>query len=278
MLRLPPTDVFAIVHTAEVPADPPPSMASALEPVVDGDRLLDWKLCAEGLLQAGVAAAYWSWRHEWTRTWSIGPISNLRSLRAWSLVEHAPGADLHAVLDRVCRAEARDEWIDAAGLDQLDSALIELRASLSRAPPRTTGVEMIDHTYAGRRPSRTLRMWAAASADTVLSANTDVVVLIRDQHGLVVLHGDRHSVAFTDVAYVDLSGELVHVVNRSGEELVLTPSQALPLSWLAPDSLRWVVDEIPIADVWRPFVDGLLAACVTARQTRSAIRLTVDLA
>jgi len=271
---LPSAEILAIVAVEEVPDVAPPSLRGLVVALSDNGRNVDWKLSTEASLQAGVIREYWSWRRRWTMSWSIAPTSNLLALiDIAGRSGHVLGPDLQAILDRMCTAEYEDVAFDPAAFDDLIPQLDALRDVLVNSADVAVGLELIDDTP-GRPPGRTLRRLVTNAPESVLAASADTAVMLRRDEGLVVVHGDDLASEVGGITHVDLTGDEVVVVNHAGQRTHLAPSQARPLAWLAPNSLRWNVRQIPVVDVWAPLFDGLPHAVEAALWSGNSVNLT----
>jgi hypothetical protein len=269
---LPSAEVLAVVPIDQVPEVAPPPLRGLIVGLSDNGRIVDWKLSTSASLQPGVINEYWAWRRQWTATWPMGPTSNLLALIEMARrVGHAIGADLLSVLDRMCTADYEDVSFDPAELGDLVPQLQDLQDALTRVEVGAQGLVMIDDTP-GRQP-RPLRRWVTNVHEIVLAANSQAGVILRHDDGIVVVHGEEMSAEFGRVVHVDLTGDEVVVVNATGDRLQLAPSHARPLAWLAPNSLRWNIREIPLVEVWTPLFDGLPPAVATALRDGQLVRL-----
>jgi hypothetical protein len=272
---LPSAEILAVVAVEEVPPTPPACLSGLVVALRDNGRNLDWKLSAQALLQAGVVREFWSWRRRWTASWSVGPTSNVLALVDTARRSgHAPGHHLQSVLDRMCTADYEDVAFDPADFADLIPQLDELHEVLTATTVDAVGLAMIDDTPGRQAPARTLRRWVTNTHESVLAANADAEVIVRHKDGLVVVHGDDMKSEFGGISHVDLTGDEIVVANDAGQRIRLAPSQARPLAWLAPNSLRWNVREIPIVDVWAPLFEGLPRAVDAALWSGNFVNLT----
>ena len=275
---LPSAEVLAVVPIDRVPETVPASLGDTVIAVYEDDRTVDWKLSAESALRPGVVAEFWSWRRAWTASWSIGPTTNVSAvIDVARRIGYTIGRDLLSVLDRISTSEYEDALVDPSAFPDLLEQLDDLRDALTSSAASALGIAMIDATYAGRRPPRTLRRWASHANEIVLTANEHVSVVLHPANGLVLRHGEGYSRELVDIAHVDLRGDQVMVENTEGRKIRLAPAHARPLAWLAPNSIRWDVTRIPLAEVWTPLFDGLPTAVAAARLTASTIRFTSDI-
>jgi hypothetical protein len=204
--------VLAVVPIDRVPETVPASLGGTVIAVFENDRTVDWKLSAESALRPGVVAEFWSWRRGWTESWSMGPTTNVSAvIEVARRIGFTIGRDILSVLDRITTAEYEDALVDPGSFPDVIDQLGDLRDALTSSAASAPGVAMIDTTYAGRRPARTLRCWAALASEVVLAANEHVTVVLHPANGLVLRHGAAHSRELVDIARVDLSGDQVVV-------------------------------------------------------------------
>ncbi|MCU1398094.1 MAG: hypothetical protein JWN62_1203 [Acidimicrobiales bacterium] len=271
---VPPVDILAMVPTGDVPQQAPAAIAGSVEPVIDDGRVVDWTVSAADLLQPGATAAFWAWHRTWARTWSLGPATNVHALLE-SCTRH--GYEIHPalrpILDQLCSEDQARATLPVLDAEAVADQIRLLETTLLQLPSGERGVEILDETFAAKPPRR-LRIWAAGEHDTVLSANDAITVCISRRWGLLVRHGRRHQEVFAEVARVDLTGDIVRVTNTSQGELLLSPAEARPLSWLAPSSLRSSVHSVPIARAWTPLFVDLPAALAAAQRCRTVVRLS----
>jgi len=272
---LPSAEILAVVAVEEVPQTAPLSLRGLVVALSDNGRKLDWKLSTEATLRAGVIEEYWSWRRRWTASWSMGPTSNVLALIDMARRSgYVLGRDLQSVLDRMCTADYEDVAFDPAEFDDLIPHLDELRGVLAATAVDAVGLAMIDDTPGRASPGRTLRRWVTNRHESVLAANAEAGVVLRHEDGLVIVHGEDMASEFGGISRVDLTGDAVVVVNHAGRRMSLAPSQARPLAWLAPNSLRWTVRQIPVVDVWEPLFEGLARAVDAALWSGNVVNLT----
>ena len=62
---------------------------------------------------------------------------------------------------------------------------------------------------------------------------------------------------FIGVTAVDMRADSVLILNNRGSSMRLTQSDARPLGWIVPRSLRWHLRPIPLVTVWTLLFDGL---------------------
>jgi len=276
--RLPSAEVLAVVPFDRVPETVPASLGDTVVAVFENDRTVDWKLSAESALRPGVVAEFWSWRRAWTESWSMGPTTNVSAvIEVARRIGYTIGRDLLSVLDRIATADYEDALVDPRQFPDVIEQLGGLRDALTSSAATAVGVAMIDATYEGKRPAQTLRRWASLATEVVLSSNEHVAVVLHPASGLVLRHGAAHARELVDVTHVDLRGDQVVVENAAGKKVRLAPSHARPLAWLAPNSIRWNVSRIPLAEVWTPLFEGLPTAVAAARVAGSTIRFTSDI-
>ena len=272
---LPSAEILAVVAVEEVPESAPPSLRGLVVALSNDGRTVDWKLSAAASLQSGVITEFWSWRRRWTATWSMGPTSNVLGLIDIARrCGHALGPDLQSILDRMCTADYEDVAFDPADFVALIPQLGELRDALTTTNVAAVGLAMIDDTPGQQSPARTLRRWVTNVHELVLAANAEAGVILRHDDGLVVVHGEDMSSEFGGIVHVDLTGDEAVLVNDAGQRMHLAPSEARPLAWLAPNSLRWNVREIRVVDVWTPLFDGLPRAVDAALWSGNIVNLT----
>ena len=274
-IYLPSAEILAVVAVDDVPEDAPPSLQGLIVAHRDNGQTLDWKLSATAALQAGVVNEFWSWRRRWTASWSMGPTSNVLALiDVARRCQFTLGSDLLSILDRMCTADYEDIVFDPAESEQLIPQLAELRRVLMTTDVAAIGVAMVDDTRRHNSHEQLLRRWVTNVHEVVLAANAQTGVLLRHEDGLVVVYGKEMASEFGGIVHVDLTGDEVVMVNEAGERMHLAPSEARPLAWLAPTSLRWNVREIPLVDVWTPLFDGLPRAVEAALSRGNVVNLT----
>ena len=276
--RVPSAEVLAVVPFDRVPETVPASLGDTVVAVYENDRTVDWKLSAESALRPGVVAEFWSWRRAWTESWTMGPTTNVSALiDVARRIGYTIGRDVLSVLDRITTAEYEDALVDPLDFPETIVQLDHLRDALTSSAADALGIALVDTTYSGKRPARTLRRWATLATEIVLSSNEHVAVVLHPGSGLVLRHGAGHTRELADIAHVDLRGDEVLVENGAGKKLRLAPSHARPLAWLAPNSIRWDVRRIPLAEVWTPLFEGLPTAVAAARAAGGTIRFTSDI-
>ncbi|MCU1365226.1 MAG: hypothetical protein JWN39_865 [Ilumatobacteraceae bacterium] len=272
--RFPPVDILAIVPIGDVPQRAPAAIAAWVEPVTETGLVVDWTMSARQLLEPGATASFWAWQRTWAQTWSLGPATNVRAL-VQTCARH--GHEIHPSLQPIVVQLSDDQQV-LGPLAVLDAGTVAdqigmLETTLLQLPSSERGVEIFDETFAGRPPRR-LCTWAAGDDEVVLSASDAITVSVTLHEGLVVRHGRRQGETFAEVANLDLTGDTVRVTNSSGGELLLSPTAARPLSWLAPSSLRSSVHSVPIAAAWTPLFVDLPAALAAAERSGTVVRLS----
>jgi hypothetical protein len=236
-----------------------------LAPVRDADgQLIDWTIDLTAVLEHDPAidaiSEYRSWRRTWHREWSIGPISNVASLHDESGdIEYSADRHLDSVLELVVAADGADVVIAPTMAETIGRDIEAVRLALSVDDRMGTGV--IDDMPIRSRSIGLARAWAPPRVDAVLAATPLTSVLIRPEEGMVLVHGEPGSATtFVGVTAVDMRGDVVLVMNDRGSSLRLSQSDARPLGWIVPRSLRWHLRPVPLVAVWTMLFDGLGAA------------------
>ena len=259
-LLLPPSDVTLSVEIAPVPDIALASLRERVVAVRDLDgSLVDWALAPGEVHQHGFAVEYAAWRQTWRRSWSVGPVTNLVSLRAYA---HELDDDLVTDLDDVlARTIGGHESGVEVPFDQLrafaeDLAMVRLALSVEDR----TGHGIVDDMAQAGHSAGLARAWAPPSTEVILAATPNTAVVLRPATGLTVLHSGPQFEAFEDVVSVDLRSDPVTLVDADGTSFDLLADDARPLAWLVPQSLRWHVRPIPLAAVWAPWFSAWDAA------------------
>jgi hypothetical protein len=274
---LPPPEVQAVVTVGPVPSTPTASLREAVEPLLDRGRIVGWKLTHSTALRTGRVAEFLAWRRAWATSWSMGPVANVHALLdTAALIGLDVGEDLRSALGHMCLAERGEEEFAVTGADLLDTQVEALVEALTTTSAHAHGVAIIDDTVVSRSASRVLRTWVAPRSQVLLTATTVTSVVLDPQDGLVILYGDPRTVALRRVVQVDLTGAQALITNQSGQQLEMPSDHARPIAWLAPNSVRWHLGEIPLVEVWRSLFEGLPHAVSTARRAGTSVRFTTD--
>jgi len=273
---LPPAEVVATVELAPPPEIPLASLRREIVPHHDeGGRLLDWSLVPSAI-DIGTIEAFRTWRTTWRRTWPLGPISNVASLRR--VAERLGcdvGAGLRDVIERSTHASGGDVEVDPARATGLVDDLERVRGALAAQRPAAGGAfGIVDETPSRSRSHGLVRAWANEPVEVVLAASPVTALLTRGDDGLVLLHDGPRFGSFPRVADVDLLGDHVVVTGDGGRRLELAPEAARPLAWLAPRSVRWRVRDVPLVAVWATLLTGLPDAVRVAAAHGATVRLT----
>jgi hypothetical protein len=270
----PSDEVLAIVAIAPPPPIPLAELGELLVPVEDEAGLVDWHLRMPSTPGSNAVTTYW----DWSRTWatfrgvgSLGNIANLLDRFGDGLV--SPASELVTLLQRIA-GTVGDIVVTTLECDVIEAEIEVLARDLAAA--HETGFGLIDDMPRRNRTTGIARMWAPPRGDVVLAGIESTMVMLREDVGLVVLHGPQRQRAFEGVTHVDLRRETVLLVGADGAELVLRPADARPLAWLLPRSLLWHVERISLPDVWAPLLIGLPAAIQEARRSGLGLRLTTN--
>jgi hypothetical protein len=277
-VHLPPAELVASVSVAPAPEIPLASLRPMLAAVRDDEgELVDWTIDLTEVFEHDPAAEtiseYRSWRRTWRREWSIGPINNVASLLdESSVIEYDLDRHLDAALHTIVAADGDDVIIAADIADTLAIDLETVRLALSVDDRSGTG--LVDDMPTGSRSSGLARTWAPARAEMVLAATPRTSVLIRPDEGLVLVHGEPDSATtFPGVAAVDMRGDTVLVLNDRGSSMRLSQTDARPLGWIVPRSLRWHLRDVPLVAVWAMLFDGLSTALRVASDRGVPVRI-----
>jgi hypothetical protein len=283
-VHLPPAELVAAVAVA-----PPPEIAVAsLRSVVtavhdDRGRLADWRLDLAQVFEQDADAAlvptFRAWRHTWVREWPIGPITNATSLRDESaaldaLDDHVLADHVLAdLLDDVARTGGAGSTIEPELIGPVQHELDTVRLALSVDERQGHGI--VDDMPSGSRSTGLARTWAPPRTEELFAATPATSVLLHPDDGLVVVQGrEDRATPFVGVTAVDMRGDAVVVLNERGASLRLTQSDARPLGWIVPRSLRWHVRRIPLVAVWSNAFAGLSAALGAAADRDVPVRVT----
>lgn len=261
-VHLPPTELIASVAIA-----PAPQIALAsLRPVVTQTRdsdghLVDWAIDVTVLLEQhpdmATLAEYRAWRHTWRREFPIGPISNIASLLdETAVIEYDDERHLDALLQHVIAADGATVTVAPQAAELIIDELEIVRLALSVDDRFGTG--LVDDMPTRTRSVGLARTWAPPRHESVLSATPITSVLLRPDEGLVLVHGEPPmATTFAGVTAVDMRADSVLILNDRGSSMRLTQSDARPLGWIVPRSLRWHLRQVPLVSVWTLLFDGL---------------------
>ena len=275
--RLPPTEIFAVVATGPVPQIAPIFIRDALTAVVDEGETVGWRLAPAAALHPELLAEFWAWRRRWTTTWSMGPVTNISALAvAATRLATDVGPDLREALEAMCAAETNDQRFGEAHLEPVLMQTGPLTRVLAEVGTDERGGAIIDDLRQSPTSRALVRCWPPAGDDVLLAAAGSTSVFVRPD-GLAVVHGDPRSHVFAPVASANLTGDAAIIVDAVGRPLVLSADEARPLGWLAPTSLLWHVESIPLADVWADLLRGLAEAATAATLADTAICFTCDM-
>lgn len=264
-VHLPPTELVVSVAVAPAPDIALASLRPLLTPWRDDDgTLIDWAIDLAAVLDGDADDAaigeYRAWRRTWCHEWPIGPITNVASLaRTLAGVEHDLDRELDALLDRLIAADGADVAITPEQAEPVLRELETVRLALSVDP--RTGAGLVDDMPTRTRSSGLARTWMAPPHEMVLAATPRTSVLLHPADGLVIVHGEPDSATtFTGVTAVDMRADTVLIMNDRGSSLRLTQTDARPLGWIVPRSLRWHLRPVPLVAVWTLLFDGLSTA------------------
>lgn len=278
-VRLPPAEIVAVVTIAPVPQIAPTALRELLEPVLDQRVIVGWRLAPTAALLPELLAEFRSWRRRWTSNWSMGPVTNLLALiETAARLGYELEPEIHDALTLMCAAEHDDQRVGDPHLEPLMAQTSALRRALVTASDTERGTAIIDDMRLRPSASPVLRTWAPPRSSVLLAAAGDTSVRLKPGEGLVVVHGEPRSHVFADVATADLTDEFAVITSHSGARLRLASDDARPLGWLAPNSLRWHLEDIPLVQVWAPLLNGLPEAASAAALADTAICFTSDLA
>lgn len=266
-VHLPPTELVVSVPVAPAPEIALALLRPALTPVRDNDgELVDWSFDPLTVFEsdpdddADLIGSYRAWRSTWCRAWPIGPITNVASFATEvAAVEHDLGRHLDEFLARIVVAGGADVSISPELAQPTLRELETVRLALS--VDHRSGVGLIDDMPTRTRSSGLARAWVAPAHEMVLAATPTTSVVIHPHDGLVIVHGDPESAStFAGVTAVDMRGDTVLILNDRGSSLRMTQTDARPLGWIVPRSLRWHLRPVPLVAVWSPLLEGLAAA------------------
>jgi hypothetical protein len=264
-VHLPPAELVVSVGVAPAPEIALASLRPMLTPLRDDDGvLIDWSIDLTAVFDHdpddAIISEYRSWRRTWCHEWPIGPISNIGSLYdAVSDVEHDLGRSFDALLERLIAADCADVTIVPQAADAITRELETVRLALS--VDQRTGVGVVDDMPTRTRSTGLARTWVPPDHEMVIAATRRTSVLLHPDDGLVVVHGETESATtFAGVTAVDMRADTVLIMNSRGSSLRLTQTDARPLGWIVPRSLRWHVRPVPLVAVWTLLFDGLATA------------------
>ena len=265
-VHLPPVELVASVTIAPAPEIPLASIRSLLASVHDADgELVDWTIDLTAVIDLDphteAINEFRSWRRTWHREWPIGPISNVASLFDESVdIEYSDDRHLDSLLELVVAADGADDVVIAPAMAETIAHDIEtVRLALSVDDRLGTGV--VDDMPSRSRSTGLARTWAPPSHEAVLAATPLTSVLLRPDEGMVLVHGEPESATtFVGVTAVDMRSDVVLVMNNRGSSMRLSQSDARPLGWIVPRSLRWHLRQVPLVAVWAMLFDGLTVA------------------
>lgn len=277
MIRLPSVEVLAVVPAGgSVPPVPPATLADVVVPILSEGQIVDWALLTGFLFEVGVVDEFLAWRREWSDTFAVGSLSNIRALLgAARRLGRELDPPLQALHDQLTLTEYNDVIFAPQPYADFAGTLVELRAALHRADG-VVAVALIDEMRSHRCGRAVMRRWARSAVDVVLCADEHVAVELREA-GIVVRHGTHRRSEFVDVRLADLTGDVVVLTDGAGRTVDLVPAQARPLGWLVPTSLRWSVQRIDVDEVWGPMLTAIANAIALARVSGSIVRWTTDL-
>jgi hypothetical protein len=277
-VHLPPTELVASVAVAPAPEIPLASLRPMLTAVRDDDgQLVDWTIDLTEVFDIDPTAAtiseYRAWRRTWRHDWPIGPITNVASLLdESSTIDYDTDRHLDGLLASIVAADGTEVSVDATAVPGLMADLETVRLAL--AVDDRAGTGLVDDMPTGSRSSGLARTWAPARTEVVLAATPRTSVLIRPDEGLVLVHGEPESATtFTGVAAVDMRADTVLVLNERGSSMRLSQTDARPLGWIVPRSLRWHLRQVPLVAVWALLFDGLTHASAVADERGVPVRI-----
>jgi hypothetical protein len=265
-VHLPPSELIASVAIAPAPQIALASLRPMVSQTRDHDgRLVDWAIDVTSLIgqdadadaDAELLSEYRTWRHTWRREFAIGPISNVATLLdETSIIEYDDERHLDALLQHVLAADGATVAIAPQAAETIISELEIVRLALSVDERLGTG--LVDDMPTRTRSIGLARTWAPPRHESVLSATPVTSVLLRPDEGLVLVHGEPPmATTFTGVTAVDMRADSVLILNDRGSSMRLTQSDARPLGWIVPRSLRWHLRQVPLVSVWTLLFDGL---------------------
>lgn len=259
-----------------MPQIAPIALRDALEPVVDERDTVGWRLEPASALQPELLTEFWAWRRRWTTSWSMGPVTNIAALAVTATgLGHDLGPDLGEALDAMCAAEMDDQRFGDPHLEPLLMQIGPLVRALAAVGTAEHGGAIIDDLRHSPTSRALVRCWPPADDDVLLAAAGSSSVFVRPD-GLAILHGEPRSHVFAPIASVNLTGDDAVIVDEAGRQLVLAAEDARPLGWLAPTSLLWHVESIPLVDVWADLLRGLPEAATAAALADTSICFTCD--
>lgn len=268
-----------MVATGPVPQIAPIAIRDALEPVLDANEtvLLGWRFASDVAVEPELLAEFWNWRRLWTASWSMGPVSNVASLALTAArLGFDVGAELGEALHLMCAAELADQHFGDPHLEPLLMQIGPLVRALAAVGTTEVGTAIIDDLRHAPTAPTLLRCWAPVDDDVLLAAVGSTSVFAR-RDGLAVVHGEPRSHVFAPVESANLTGDDAVMLDVHGRQLVLTAEDARPLAWLAPTSLLWHVEPIPLIDVWATLLRGLPEAATAAALGDTSICFTCDI-
>ncbi len=261
-VHLPPAELIASVAIAPAPEIALASLRPVVTQIRDHDgQLVDWAIDVTSLLEqdpdSALLGEYRAWRHTWRREFSIGPISNIITLLDESAtIEYDDQRRLDALLQHVIAADGATVAVAPQAAEAVIDDLQSVRLALSVDERLGTG--LVDDMPASTRSVGLARTWAPPRHESVLSATPVTSVLLRPDEGLVLVHGEPPmATTFIGVTAVDMRADSVLILNNRGSSMRLTQSDARPLGWIVPRSLRWHLRPIPLVTVWTLLFDGL---------------------
>ncbi len=238
--------MLAIVRHAAPPESPPEDLAPYVIDVVGPDGRPDWHLTDDAVAFAGpdVPNAFWQWRADWERTWTLDPASSLR--RLWLAGLELASERPNSVLERLL---SESNVVDTTRIFPA-SSLAELGAEIRRLRDRIRQRDRLAFGFVDVSPGRQrvglARAWSTQDGPELMAADESLAVEMRPESGLVV-HAPGETLSNVDE--VTFTGQAV-VVRTPIEEAAFDFERARPLGWLMPGVAAWRVRQIPEVIAW----------------------------
>lgn len=238
--------MLAIVRHAAAPDSPPDELAPYVIDVVGPDGRRDWYLTDDAVAFAGadVPNAFWQWRADWERTWTLDPASSLH--RLWlaglELAPERPNSTLEHLLTESSVVDTTRIFL-ASSLADLAVEIAQLR-DLIRTRDRL-GFGFVD-VSPGRQRVGLARAWSTQAGPELMAVDESLAVEMRPESGLVV-HAESETLSNVDEVTFTRQAVIVRTPN---EEAAFDFERARPLGWLMPGVAAWRVRQIPEVIAW----------------------------